>query len=102
MDPNIVAAITGIAGVLTGAGVLYIALRKMPSEIGKSDSETVRNISETNKILSAQLNEQGKKLAELQSWFTGTLEIVTKLDLSNPPKVLAATVKRIPITPDRG
>lgn len=116
MDPSLQATLTVIVGLIVGAVTTFIAVRKMPAEIGVSESQkrkniaetgvagsaTVRNLLESNKMLSDQLRDQQEEIAELRAWFTGGIEIVTRLELTNPPKILAATVKRIPISADSG
>lgn len=102
MDPSLVTALVALSGIVVGSVTAYIALRKMPAEIGSTESTTVRNLLESNKLLSSQLKQAQMDIDELRKWFTGTLEISTKLELSNPPRVLQATVKRIPQQPDMG
>lgn len=116
ISPLAQAILTVLASLIVGIVTAYIAIRKMPAEIGVADSQrkknlaetgvagsaTVRNLLESNKMLSDQLRQQQEEIGELRTWFTGGIEIVTKLELSNPPKVLAATVKRIPIISDSG
>lgn len=113
MDPNLQSILTVLASALVGGATAYIAIRKMPSELALSDSErkknlaetgasgsvTIRNLLESNKLLSDQLRQQQEEISELRAWFTGKLVISTELELSNPPKVLSAKVERIPLAP---
>lgn len=90
---------TGVIGTIIGALVAYIAMKKMPAEIGNQESQTMQNILASNKMLSDDNRQLHKEIEELRAWFTGTIEISTKLELSNPPRVIEATVKRIPVSP---
>lgn len=102
MDPNVVTAIVTLAGLAVGSVTTYIALRKMPAEISSTESTTVRNLLESNKLLSAQLKQAQTDINDLRQWFTGTLEITNRIELTNPPRAFPPTVRRVPQQPDMG
>lgn len=102
MDPNLITAISVLGALAVGAITTYITLRKMPGEIDSTESTTVRNLLESNKLLSSQLKQAQADIEDLRGWFTGTLEIVNKIELTNPPRAAMPIVRRIPQHQDMG
>lgn len=102
MPPEAINALAGLFGTLFGAVAVWVAVRKMPGEMNSTNSTTLKNVLESNRLLSERLENQEDEIRELRSWFTGTIEITTRVELSNPPRILTADIRKVPaIAPDR-
>lgn len=94
---NIIQSLIGaLVGAVVGGSGVFVALRKMPTEINNVGSSTLKNVLESNRLLSDRLEKQEDEITELRGWFTGTLEITTRVELTNPPRVLTADIRKIP------
>lgn len=101
MPPDsILNAISGIAGVVVGAISVLILVRKMPSEIGQTESTTMRNLVETMGMLSDDNKELHEKIEELNRIIHGEYQIVTHVIFANPPRVVSTEIRNIqPVPP---
>lgn len=100
MDPSLVVnLVVGLGGVGSGVLVAYISMRKMPSDIKGTESITMRNILESNKMLSEdnkQMREDNNKVREemdqIKAMLTGTYEFRATIKLANPPHVVDSDI----------
>lgn len=106
MPPEaIVNAISAIVGAIVGAIGATIAIRKMPAEIGQTESQTMKNLLDTTRMLSTDNKELHQKIEELNEIIHGDFEIVTHVVFANPPRVISSEIRNvqpIPAPADRG
>lgn len=96
MSPEaILNGIIGLLGVVAGAVGAIIAIRKMPAEVGQTQSSTMRNLLETTRMLSADNRDLHSKIEELENVLHGEFEIVTHVAFANPPRVITSTIRTV-------
>lgn len=85
--------LSGIIGAIVGAVGMIIAIRKMPAEIGNTESQTIKNLLETTRMLSDDNRQLHTDLDAVNAIVHGEFEIVTRVVFANPPRVISSEIR---------
>lgn len=94
---TVVNALVGIGGVVSGLLVAWIAFRKMPSENRSSESSTIKNLIESNRMLTEDNRGLHQEIDDVMQLVTGSYEVTTRFEMNHPPKILGAEIRKLPV-----
>lgn len=84
MDPQWVGII--VTGLIAMIGI-YVGLRKQPAEIRTMDSTALKNSTEVNEMLSAQMLEMQRRVDTLEKTNRGPFRLTVEFSTGESPRI---------------